>query len=172
MLLSSIAALVVAQFLPGLLAVKLFDLGRSREESYLIAIVLSGPLSALLYVAVLLSGAPSLYWIVAGGMGVAALVLPFRSERRFLWPRSSLAFLFGLLALVLVSYGLTTGRLYRADGEGNLLLDQSLQRDALFHVGLVRALETSYPPRLLSVSGRPIGYHVGYHLQLALWSRF
>ncbi|HJS74014.1 MAG TPA: hypothetical protein VJ921_06985, partial [Vicinamibacteria bacterium] len=71
-----------------------------------------------------------------------------------------------------IPYLLTTGSLYRVDAAGELLLDRALQRDALFHLGIARSLETSYPPRLLSVSGEPVGYHSGYHLQLALWSRF
>ena len=57
---------------------------------------------------------------------------------------------------VLIPYLLTTGSLYRVDAAGELLLDRALQRDALFHLGVARSLETSYPPRLLSVSGAPV----------------
>ncbi len=172
MLLKSFAALGFAHFLPGLLLAKLLDLGRSREERLLMAAVLGGPISALLYLAVLLTGIEALFWAPAALLGLGALLLRAKTRPSFEWPRKSLAGLGAVVACVLVPYLWTTGSLYRADAGGDLLLDRALQRDALFHLGIVRSLETSYPPRLLSVSGEPIGYHPGYHLELALWSRF
>ncbi len=127
----------------------------------------------MLYLAALAGGFPSaVYWIVSGVLALAAIFLPYRSPLQFAWPRRSVVALLGLVLAVLVAYLATTGSLYRLDAAGNLLLDRALQRDALFHLGLVRALETSYPPTLLSVAGAPVSYHVGYHLELALWSRF
>ncbi|MGH9324489.1 MAG: hypothetical protein ACRD21_01655 [Vicinamibacteria bacterium] len=171
LLLRSLIVFGFAHFLPGLLAVKLLDLGRSREERLLIAAILGGPIAALFYLASLLSGVSALYWILAAAAALFAVVLRPRSRLRFEWPRSSVVVLAGVLALVLVPYLLTTGSLYRVDERGELLLDRALQRDALFHLGVARSLEASYPPRLLSVAGEPIGYHSGYHLQIALWSR-
>lgn len=172
MLLKSFAALGFAHLLPGLLLAKLLDLGRSREERLLMAAVLGGPISALLYLAVLLTGIEALFWIPAVLLGLGALLLRARTRLSFECPGKSAAWLGAALASVLVPYLWTTGSLYRVDAGGDLLLDRALQRDALFHLGIVRSLETSYPPRLLSVSGEPIGYHPGYHLELALWSRF
>lgn len=171
MLLKFLAALGFASFLPGLLLSKALGLGRSREERLLMAAVLGGPISALLYLGSLLTGVEAAYWIPAGLLGLAALLVRSRAPLAFGWPRTSLAALGLLLLLVLVPYLSTTGSLYRVDAEGDLLLDRALQTDALFHLGIVRSLETRFPPRLLSVSGEPIGYHSGYHLQLALWSR-
>jgi len=172
MLLNSIAALGFAHFLPGLFVARLLGLGRTREERLLFAAVLGGPIAALLYLAVLLTGIETLFWVPAGLLGLGALLLPARTRLRFEWPGKSLAWLGALLVLVVVPYLATTGSLYRVDASGDLLLDRALQRDTLFHLGVVRSLETSYPPRLLSVSGEPIGYHPGYHLQVALWARF
>jgi len=172
MLLKSLAALGFAHLLPGLFVSKLLDLGRSREERFLMAAVLGGPIAALLYFAVLLTGIEALFWAPTALLGLGALVFRSRSRLSFEWPRKSVAWLGAVLACVLVPYLWTTGSLYRVDAGGELLLDRALQRDALFHLGIVRSLETSYPPRLLSVSGEPIGYHPGYHLQLALWARF
>jgi hypothetical protein len=172
MLLRSLAALAVAQFLPGLLLVKLLDLGRSREERLLLAAVLGGPVSALVYLAALLTGSSALYWALASLFALAGLLVPFRAPRALEWPRRSVLALGALLAVVIGLYLLTTGSLYRPDARGDFVLDRALQRDTLFHLGIARSLETSYPPRLLSVEGAPIGYHAGYHLQLALWSRF
>ena len=175
MLLKSLAALGFAHILPGLFIAKLLGLGRSREERLLMAAVLGGPIAALLYLAVLLTGIEAVFWAPSALLGLGALFVPERRGRTrlsFEWPRKSLAWLAAVLALVLIPYLLTTGSLYRVDARGELLLDRALQRDALFHLGVVRSLETSYPPRLLSVSGEPIGYHTGYHLQLALWARF
>ena len=171
MLLKSLAALGFAHILPGLFLAKLLDLGRSREERLLIAAVLGGPIAAFLYLAVLLTGIEALFWIPAALLGLGALLLRPRTRLSFEWPLTSLAWLGAALACVLVPYLWTTGSLYRVDSAGELLLDRALQRDALFHLGVVRSLETSFPPRLLSVSGEPIGYHSGYHLQLALWAR-
>ena len=171
MLLKSLAALGFAHILPGFFLSKLLDLGRSREERLLMAAVLGGPMAALLYLAVLLTGIEALFWAPTGLFGLGALFLRARSRLTFEWPRKSLAWLGAVLACVLVPYLWTTGSLYRVDTAGELLLDRALQRDVLFHLGVVRSLQTSYPPRLLSVSGEPIGYHSGYHLQLALWAR-
>jgi hypothetical protein len=172
MLLRSLAALALAQFLPGLLLVKLLDVGRSREERLVLAAVLGGPVSALVYLASLLTGSTALYWALAAVLGLGGLLVPFRSPRDFDWPRRSVLTLGFLLAVVIGLYLLTTGSLYQPDAEGDFVLDRALQRDTLFHLGIARSLESSYPPRLLSVEGIPIGYHAGYHLQLALWSRF
>ena len=60
----SVLALVVAQFLPGLLAVKLLDIGRDREECYVLSAVLSGPIAAAVYLVTLLANWEPLYWIV------------------------------------------------------------------------------------------------------------
>ena len=54
--LASLAALVTAQFLPGLLVVKLGDLGRNLEERLVFSAILAGPLAALVYLATLLTG--------------------------------------------------------------------------------------------------------------------
>jgi hypothetical protein len=78
----------------------------------------------------------------------------------------------GKLALIEVATWVTTGTLFRLDGAGNLLMDRALQRDTLFHAGVVRSLTHSYPPQLLSFSGATLAYHTGYHLQLAAWARF
>lgn len=172
MLLKSVAALGFTSFLPGLLLSKALGLGRSREERLLMAAVLGGPLSALLYLGSLLTGIEAAYWVPAGLLVLGALLVPSKARLTFDWPQTSLAWLVAFLVLVLTLYLGTTGSLYRVDAQGDLVLDRALQRDALFHLGIVRSLETGYPPRLLSVSGEPIGYHSGYHLQLALWSRF
>jgi hypothetical protein len=172
MLLKSLAALGFAHLLPGLFVSKLLDLGRSWEERLLMAAVVGGPVGALLYLAVLLTGIEALFWIPALLLSLGGVFYRARRRLEFEWPRKSLALLGGLLALVLVPYLGTTGSLYRIDAAGDLVLDRALQRDTLFHLGIVRSLETRYPPRLYSVSGEPIGYHSGYHLQIALWSRF
>ena len=170
--LASLAALVTAQFLPGLLIVKLGDLGRNLEERWVFSAILAGPLAALVYLATLLTGWSALYWVLLGILGGSALVLPWRTRRASGWSRRTRLVLAGFVAAFLLPYLVTTGSLYVFDGEGNLVMDRALQRDVLFHVGVVRSLETSYPPALLSVSGVPIGYHVGYHLQVAAWARF
>jgi hypothetical protein len=172
MLLKSLAALGFAHFLPGLFFAKLLDLGRTREERLLMAAVLGWPVAAVLYLAVLLTGIDAIFWGSLALLGLGAILLPAKSRLALEWPRETLAWLGFALAAILIPYLLTTGSLYRVDKAGELLLDRALQRDALFHLGIARSLETSYPPRLLSVSGEPIGYHAGYHLQLALWARF
>jgi hypothetical protein len=80
--------------------------------------------------------------------------------------------LFVLIGIVEATYLLTTGSSFRFDSEGNLLIDRALQRDTLFHIGMVRSLLSSYPPELLSSSGVTVAYHAGYHLQVAAWARF
>jgi hypothetical protein len=172
MLLASLAVLVFAHVLPGLFLVKLLDLGEGREERFLVAAVLGGPLAALLYLVSLVAGSGLVYWIPAALLALAGLLLPFPRKLAPGWPRRSTVALGLVYAAAAAPYLATTGGLYRPDSSGALLLDQALQRDALFHLGVVRSLEVSYPPSLLSVSGAPIGYHAGYHLQLALASRF
>jgi hypothetical protein len=164
-------ALGLAHFLPGLLVSKLLGLGRCTEEGLVIALVLGGPITALLYLLVLLTGIEAVFWISATVCGLLALGVRPRRRLARAWSFASIGWLSSVLVLVLVPYFLTTGSLYRVEGSGELVLDRALQRDALFHLGIVRSLETSYPPRLLSVGGEPIGYHSGFHLQLALWSR-
>ena len=172
LVLTAVAALFVAQFLPGLLVVKLLDIGRDREERFVMATVLAGPIAALLYLVVLLSDWPPLYWILLVNLGVAAVVVPFRSPQSWRWPRSTRLTLGLILLAACVPYLLTTGTTFLPDAEGNLVVDRALQRDVLFHLGVIRSLEHDYPPALLSVSGIRLGYHVGYHLQLAAWARF
>ena len=171
LVLSSLAALFLVQFLPGLLVVKLLDIGRDREERFVMAAVLAGPVAALLYVVVLLSDWPPLYWILLVNLAIAAVVVPFRTPQSFRWPRSTMLTLMAILFAVCVPYLLTTGSSYLPDAEGSLVVDRALQRDVLFHLGIIRSLEHDYPPALLSMSGIPVGYHVGYHLQLAAWAR-
>ena len=170
--LSSLAALFLVQFLPGLLVVKLLDIGRDREERFVMAAVLAGPIAALIYLVVLLSDWPPLYWILLVNIAIAAVVVPFRSRQSFRWPRATTLTLGLILFAACVPYLLTTGSRYLPDAEGSLVVDRALQRDVLFHLGVIRSLEHDYPPALLSVSGIPVGYHVGYHLQLAAWVRF
>jgi hypothetical protein len=164
-------ALLFAHLLPGLLASKLLGLGRSLEERLVIALVLGGPIAALLFLLVLLTGAEAVFWIATALCAVLALLVRRKARLPRSWSLASMAWLGSVLVLVLVPYFLTTGSLYRVDPSGELILDRALQRDALFHLGIIRSLETSYPPRLLSVGGEPIGYHSGFHLQLALWAR-
>ena len=168
----SVLALVVAQFLPGLLAVKLLDIGRDREECYVLSAVLSGPIAAAVYLVTLLANWEPLYWILIGNLGLLAVVVPWRRKRSSGWPGATRLALAALLVALFVPYFLTTGSLYRTDATGALVLDRALQTDALFHLGVIHSLESAYPPSLLSVSGQPIGYHVGYHLRLAAWARY
>ena len=168
----ALLALAVAQFLPGLVAVKLLDIGRDREECYVLAAVLSGPIAAAVYLVTLLADWEPLYWILIGNLGLLAVVVPWRRKRSFGWPRATRIALLALLVLLFVPYFLTTGSLYRTDATGTLLFDRALQTDVLFHLGVIHSLESAYPPSLLSVAGQPIGYHVGYHLQLAAWARY
>ena len=168
----ALLALTVAQFLPGLVAVKLLDIGRDREECYVLSAVLAGPIAAAVYLVTLLADWEPLYWILIGNLGLLAVVVPWRRKRSFGWPRATRVALATLLVVLFVPYFLTTGSLYRTDATGTLLLDRALQTDVLFHLGVIHSLESAYPPSLLSVSGQPIGYHVGYHLQLAAWARY
>ncbi|GMR23036.1 MAG: hypothetical protein BMS9Abin37_1429 [Acidobacteriota bacterium] len=172
LVLSSLAALFLAQFLPGFLLVKLLDVGRDREERFVMAAVFGGPIAALLYLVVLLSDWSPLYWLLLVNLAVAAVVVPFRSPQSFRWPRSTMLTLMAILVAACVPYLLTTGSSFLPDAEGSLVVDRALQRDVLFHLGIIRSLEHDYPPALLSMSGIPVGYHVGYHLQLAAWARF
>ena len=171
MLLMSVVALTSAHLLPGLLVVKVAGVGRSSEERLLLAAVVGGPLAAGVYLASLLTGSSEIYWGLTAALAAAGLLSPWRKPAPDVWPRRSKLVLLAVLAGLLVSYLATTGRWYRLDPSGDLLLDQALQRDALFHVGVIRSLEHAYPPALLSVSALPIGYHVGYHLQLAALAR-
>jgi hypothetical protein len=175
LLLRAALALVSAHLLPGLLLVGLLRLGRNRLERIVLAATLGGPLAAVLYLVPLALELPALYWVLLLLLDGAALWViarrPARPARQAI-PRSAVFALFFLLLVLEASYLVTTGGLFRLDPSGNLLLDSALQRDTLFHVGLVRALVSSYPPELLSVAGVEANYHVGYHLQLAGWSRF
>ena len=104
-------ALAVAQFLPGLVAVKLLDIGRDREECYVLSAVLSGPITAAVYLVTLLADWEPLYWILIGNLGLFAVVVPWRRKRRFGWPRATRIALLALLVLLFVPYFLTTGSL-------------------------------------------------------------
>jgi hypothetical protein len=168
----ALLALTVAQFLPGLVIVKLLDIGRDREEGYILSAVLAGPITATVYLVTLLADWEPLYWILIGNLGLLAVVVPWRRKRSFGWPRAARIALATLLVVLFVPYFLTTGSLYRIDANGTMLLDRALQTDVLFHLGVIHSLESAYPPSLLSLSGQPIGYHVGYHLQLAAWARY
>ena len=168
----ALLALTVAQFLPGLVIVKLLDIGRDREECYILSAVLAGPITATVYLVTLLADWEPLYWILIGNLGLLAVVVPWRRKRSFGWPRAARIALATLLVVLFVPYFLTTGSLYRIDANGTMLLDRALQTDVLFHLGVIHSLESAYPPSLLSLSGQPIGYHVGYHLQLAAWARY
>ena len=171
-ILSSFAAVLVAQFLPGLLFVTLARLGRDRFERLVIAFVLGGPVAAAIYLVALWIGSDTAYWILLAAVGLPAIALGLRRKERLQRvPGRELALLIAMILVVLGAYGWTTGDLFRTDTSGHLVLDPALQRDTLFHVGMVRALAASWPPRLLSVGGEPVGYHVGYHLQLAARSR-
>ena len=168
---ASFGALVLAHLLPGRLLAEWLGLGRDREERWIASAVLGGPIAAVVHAASLAVSWAPLYWVLLLGLDITALILARRSVAVFGFSRHARRYLLALIAIVLAGYLATTGSLYRLDDEGNLLLDRALQRDALFHVGVSRSLETDYPPTLLSVAGIPIGYHVGYHLQTAAWSR-
>ncbi|HSF19898.1 MAG TPA: hypothetical protein VLK65_30535 [Vicinamibacteria bacterium] len=171
-LLSALAAIVAAHFLPGLLLVKLLDLGRDLEERWVLALVLGGPLAALFHLSYLLSSSPLVYVAVIAISGIGAMVVPWRGRLSLGVPRRARLTLGSIASAILVAYYATTGSLYRVGSEGAFLMDRALQRDVLYHVGVIRSLTTSWPPELLSVGGLPIGYHVGYHLQVAAWGRF
>ncbi|HXV59595.1 MAG TPA: hypothetical protein VEK15_02790 [Vicinamibacteria bacterium] len=170
--LSALAAIVAAHFLPGLLLVKLLDLGRDLEERWVLALVLGGPLASLYYFSYLVSGSPLVYFGMVTMTGIGAMVVPWRTRAPLGVPLSARLILGSILSGILVAYYATTGSLYRVGAEGAFLMDRALQRDVLYHVAVVRTLTTSYPPELLSAGGQPIGYHVGYHLQVAAWARF
>ncbi len=172
LILDSFIALAVAHFLPGLLIVKLLNIGRDREERFVFCCVFGGPISALIYFVSVQLDWQLLYWIVLGSIVLGAVLVPFRSTTNFAWPKATKLMVIGTLVLVLSAYSFTTGSFYGPDDSGNYWLDQTLQRDTLFHVGIIRSLEYGYPPSLLSVSGEPVGYHVGHHLQLAAWARY
>lgn len=171
-------ALVTAHFLPGLLVVEGLRLGRSPIERAVLAAVLGGPVAALIYWTALVSEWDPVYWVLIVGLDVAAIFVLYKSravasihtEASPSW--KVLLGLLCLLAAIEAAYFATTGRLFRLDSEGNLLMDRALQRDTLFHVGMVRSLLASYPPELLSCAGVDAAYHVVYHLQIAAWSRF
>jgi hypothetical protein len=169
--LASFGALALAHLLPGRLLAEWLRVGRDREERWIAAAVLGGPLAASAHAASLLLSWAPLYWVIVLGLDAAAWFVVRRSTIASGFSSRARRFLLVWVSVLLAAYLGTTGRLYRLDGEGNLLLDRALQRDALFHVGVSRSLETDYPPSLLSVSGLAIGYHVGYHLQTAAWSR-
>ena len=103
MVLKSIAALGFAHFLPGLFLAKLFSLGRTREEQLVIAAILGGPLAALLFLAVLLSGIDAVFWVTLSLLALGALFLPSRKRLALEWPGSTLAFLGAVLAAVVVA---------------------------------------------------------------------
>jgi hypothetical protein len=172
----SIAALVLADVLPGYLLVSLLGLGRSRWERFVMAAVLGGAVSASVYWISLASDTPSVYVILLAAFDLAALWL-LRRERPTPSPdgppRRHLAILLLLFSALAAAYCFTTGFYFRLDREGNFLLDPAFTEDTLFHAALVEGLQHSYPPELFSFAGeRAVGYHVGYHLQLAAWQRF
>jgi len=176
MLVRAVAALLVAHVLPGLLAVNVFSLGRSRFDRFVMAAVLGGPMAAAVYWVSLVTGRSWSYALLLAIVDLAAVASVVLARRRApdtaRSSRREIVLLGVWATLVATTYFLTTGVLFAPDAAGNLVLDPSLQRDTLFHVGLVRSLESSYPPELLSVSGETARYHAGYHLQLAAWSRF
>lgn len=180
LLIRIVAALLAAQVLPGALLVRWFGVGRDAVERWVLSAVMGGPLAALIYLVSLEVDSEALYWALLGLVDSLALVALVRGRAAKRDAASGLPPLspriFGGLVLVLVlveaAYFSTTGYLFRLDGEGNLVMDRALQRDTLFHVGMVRSLTYSYPPELLSISGIQAGYHAGYHLQLAAWMRF
>ena len=75
----ALAALAFAQYLPGLLVVKLLDVGRDREERYVMAAVLGGPVAALVYWIVLLADWSPLFWILLVNVAAAAVIPPATS---------------------------------------------------------------------------------------------
>lgn len=168
-------ALLTAHLLPGWLVVSSLGIGRSRLERWVMAAVAGGPVAAFVYWVSLVSGESALYWLALGAIDVAALVVWYRIRGERGEAGATRRTLFGLVvfvAIVAIAYHVTTGTLFRLDDDGVLLLDQALQRDTLFHVGMVRSLLASYPPEVLSCSGFEAAYHVVYHLQVAAWSRF
>ena len=170
-------ALSASHVLPGLLLVGVLGLGANPLERWVFAAVLGGAISGAIYWVSLVSGAPSLYWVLLGTIDLAA-IYRFRRDRALFrpmgLPRATPAL--GLLLLFSAlgaAYLLSTGRFYRVDSHGSFLLDPAFTEDALFHAAIVEGLQSSFPPELLSISGeRVYPYHVGYHLQVAAWQRF
>lgn len=173
--LSILAALLMAHFVPGLAFVRALGLGRDRPERWILAAVCGAPLAAAFYWMALWIGWSPIYWcfIAASVMGMVGAVA-FRNSPAASkpWSRSSGLVVGAAVVALLAAYLATTGSSYRPDDQENLLMDRALQRDVLFHLAVIRSLESSYPPTLLSSGALPIGYHVGYHLQLAAWARY
>ncbi|HEY7820237.1 MAG TPA: hypothetical protein VIG29_18585, partial [Vicinamibacteria bacterium] len=173
----SMAALVLAHVLPGYVLVNLLCLGRSRLERFVMASVFGGAISAVAYRISLAPDAPAVYVVSLAVVDLAALWLlwrrPFITPARDGLPRAHLAILLLLFSVLAGAYSFTTGYYFRLDREGSFPLDPAFTEDALFHASLVESLQHSYPPELFSFAGeRAVGYHVGYHLQLAAWQRF
>ena len=152
---ASFGALVLAHLLPGRLLAEWLGLGRDREERWIASAVLGGPIAAVVHAASLAVSWAPLYWVLLLGLDITALILARRSVAVFGFSRHARRYLLALIAIVLAGYLATTGSLYRLDDEGNLLLDRALQRDALFHVGVSRSLETDYPPTPSLGRGNP-----------------
>ena len=171
-------ALIAGHLVPGLLLAQGLELGRTTVERLVLAAILGGPVAATVYVVSLALEWPVLYWMLLVGLNFASLALLVLERRRgtgltreAVSSRRVWLGLIGLILLVGIVYATTTGTSFRYDGEGNLLMDRALQRDTLYHVGMVRSLESSFPPELLSTSGIEVHYHALYHLQLAGWAR-
>ncbi len=168
-------ALLTAHILPGWLVVGGLGLGRSKFERWVMAAVVGGPFAAFIYWVYLLSGESVLYWVIVGALDTFSLVVVFRHKPTPGEVGISGRAFAGLATLVVVvgtAYYATTGTMFRLDAGGELVMDRALQRDTLFHVGMVRSLLASYPPEVLTCSGVEATYHVVYHLQVAAWSHF
>lgn len=177
LLVKAVLALATAHVLPGALVVAGLRLGRDRWERWVLSAALGGLVASGIYFIALILPSPGLYPVLLGAIDLAAPVILWRRRRLFtrgaVGPRLATLAALGVLIVALeAAYLVTTGTLFRPDVEGNLVMDRALQRDTLFHVGMVRALEVGYPPELLSVSGVHVSYHVGYHLQVAAWARY
>jgi hypothetical protein len=177
LLLGAALALSVAHLLPGALVVGSMGLGRSALERFVMAAVLGGPLAAGIYLVALVLPIPGIYWIVLGIVDVAAVAVgmhrpPRAREEADAPTRGELALLLLVILVVEGAYLATTAPLFRFDRDGSFVMDPAFQEDELFHVGMVRALEVSYPPQLLTEAGVRALYHVGYDLQVAAWSRW
>jgi hypothetical protein len=171
-------ALITGHLLPGLLLARGLRLGRTTVERSILAAILGGPVAAVVYLISLLLESSSLYWLLLAGLNIASIFFLLRGRKEGdRLPREPVASrrvwigLVGLIIVIGLAYAVSTGTSFRYDGEGNLLMDRALQRDTLYHVGMVRSLESSYPPELLSTSGVEVHYHALYHLQLAGWAR-
>jgi hypothetical protein len=173
----SAVALAVAHVIPGMLLVAILGLGASPGERWVFGSILGGPLSAASYGVSLLAGSPLLYWVSLALIDLAAIHLLLRNRGLYRPARfreaKHVPVLLLLLSVLSFAYIFTTGHYFRTDRSGSFTMDPAFTEDALFHAGLVEALQTQYPPALLSSSGaRAHPYHVGYHLQLAAWERF